>query len=65
MTEWKPRNDECSEQLICIDFIWKTKARNEHVRRTEICNHFVGGSCDMLQGQSCLISKGNIARGKR
>ena len=53
---------KCDEQMDCKDFIWVKKARNEHVRRYEICTRFKDGACELLQGQSCLITKGEIRR---
>ncbi len=52
----------CDLQEVCDRFIWKWKARNEHVRQTEICIKYVEGICSDLDGSSCDISKGDTWR---
>jgi len=62
---WKPRPDQCGEQLKCDRFIWKWKAKNEHVRRFESCKKFeIGKGCEDNQGQACDWKKMRRLRGK-
>ena len=50
----------CPRQIDCPHFQWKRKARNEHVRRTELCLIYKDGCMeqhDIKQGPACNIDK--------
>ena len=53
----------CDERDNCHEYdSGSNLPPNHHVRHTVQCAKFKKGECELLKGQSCLISKGKTAR---
>jgi len=52
----------CEFQEVCERYDAGHKRKVHHIRLTERCVKYIDGGCADLQGQSCFISKGKLAR---